>query len=65
MYSNKIDLDKFYTKKDVVLKCIKYINFSLYDFVIEPSAGNGSFYNQIKTGVMMKQKKNSLKGCPY
>ena len=48
MYSNKIDLDKFYTKKDVVLKCINYINFSLYDFVIEPSAGNGSFYNQIK-----------------
>tara|TARA_R100001369_G_scaffold85496_1_gene119233 strand:+ start:118 stop:921 length:804 start_codon:yes stop_codon:yes gene_type:complete len=47
MYSSKVDLDKFYTKKDAVLKCLSSIDFSLYDFVIEPSAGDGAFYNEI------------------
>lgn len=44
-----MDLDKFYTQKDVAQKCIKK-TISLYDFdsIIEPSAGNGSFSKQIK-----------------
>tara|TARA_Y100000114_G_C11733174_1_gene314722 strand:- start:37 stop:825 length:789 start_codon:yes stop_codon:yes gene_type:complete len=47
MYSEKVSLDKFYTKTNVAKKCLSYINFEQYDLVIEPSAGNGSFYNQI------------------
>ena len=45
-------LDKFYTSKDVVNKCIdlikKHINIQEDDICIEPSAGNGSFINCIK-----------------
>ena len=47
MYSKKQDFDKFYTKKEVVKECLEYIDFNLYDFVIEPSAGDGAFYHQI------------------
>jgi len=47
MYSDKIELDKFYTKPEIVDMCLTHIDFSRYDFVIEPSAGNGSFYNKV------------------
>ena len=47
LYSKKIDNDKFYTKKSTAKICIDIIDFSVYDFVIEPSAGNGSFLSQI------------------
>ena len=44
-------LDKFYTKRDISKKCInevdKQIKLSKFDLVIEPSAGNGSFYDQL------------------
>lgn len=44
-------LDKFYTNVDYAKKCIDKL-FELYDksefnLVIEPSAGNGSFFNQL------------------
>lgn len=43
-------LDKFYTKENISIKCINKL-FELYDnifdIIIEPSAGNGSFYNNI------------------
>lgn len=46
-------LDKFYTIPTVSKKCLSSIElfYSWNDFtlVIEPSAGNGSFYNQIPT----------------
>jgi hypothetical protein len=46
-------IDKYYTKLDVSEQCIdlvkKYINISNMDLVIEPSAGNGSFIEKIKT----------------
>ena len=46
-------IDKYYTKSSVVDSCIdiikKYINISKDDMIIEPSAGNGSFIEQIKT----------------
>jgi predicted RNA methylase len=46
-------IDKYYTKPSVVNKCIelvkKYINISNNDLIIEPSAGNGSFIENIKT----------------
>ena len=46
-------IDKYYTKTCVVEKCIelvkKYIIISNNDLIIEPSAGNGSFIDNIKT----------------
>ena len=39
LYSKKIDNDKFYTKNSTAKICIDIIDFSIYDFVIEPSAG--------------------------
>ena len=47
MYSKKINNDKFYTKKSTAKICIDVIDFSIYDFVIEPSAGSGSILSQI------------------
>jgi len=48
IYSDKIKLDKFYTKPSVARDCISQLDLTDYDCVIEPSAGNGSFFNQIK-----------------
>lgn len=46
-------IDKYYTKSDVVKKCIKIIIDKLdvcyNDICIEPSAGNGSFINDINS----------------
>jgi len=44
-------LDKFYTKPHIAIECINKV-FNLYknrkwDIIIEPSAGNGNFLNQI------------------
>lgn len=49
----KQGLDKFYTKKEYAKKCINK-TFELYkkeqfSLIIEPSAGNGNFYEQIST----------------
>ncbi len=42
-------LDKFYTKKEVAQECIDLIpDLDTYDFVVEPSAGNGAFSSLIK-----------------
>lgn len=45
-------LDKFYTKINISKMCIdeveKYVKLSNFDLIIEPSAGNGSFYSQIQ-----------------
>ena len=47
----KDKLDRFYTNSKVAEECLdflkRYINFNNFDFIIEPSAGNGSFSNQI------------------
>lgn len=40
--------DKFYTKNSVVIDLLKYLNLSEYNTVIEPSAGNGSFSENIE-----------------
>ena len=46
-------IDKFYTKNDVVDICIQIIRdnveFNANDAIIEPSSGNGSFINGIKS----------------
>ncbi len=45
------NLDKFYTTKTYSKKCIDIVfqkyNISDFDLIIEPSAGDGSFYHQI------------------
>lgn len=41
------ELDKFYTKENVAKTLIGMIDLSLYDLVIEPSAGSGSFSKNI------------------
>ena len=37
-------LDQFFTNGDIVDICLSTIDLSVYDMVIEPSAGSGSFY---------------------
>lgn len=39
--------DKFYTNIDAVKNLLKLIDISQYDLIIEPSAGDGAFSNQI------------------
>jgi len=39
--------DKFYTKPKIAIELIKMINLNDYDIIIEPSAGDGSFSNNI------------------
>ena len=48
---NKHELDKFYTKDNIVDKCLSYLNLEKYDCVIDPSAGGGAFSNKI-SGVL-------------
>ena len=45
MKENFKKLDKFYTNIDVVCKCMKNIDQDKYEKIIEPSVGDGSFYN--------------------
>lgn len=42
-------LDKFYTKTEIALQCINSIDdIDTYDCIVEPSAGAGSFSNQLQ-----------------
>jgi hypothetical protein len=47
-------LDKFYTLPHIASKCLTALaaqyQWSTWDLVVEPSAGNGSFFTQIPTG---------------
>lgn len=49
--SNKLELDKYYTPKDIVNKCLdlffKEIPLSNISEIIEPSAGNGAFSKEL------------------
>jgi hypothetical protein len=46
-------LDKFYTIPSIVDKCLASVEnlykWSEWDLIIEPSAGNGSFFTKIPT----------------
>lgn len=50
---NRNIIDKYYTKDTVVELCLelvkKYIQINTNDLIVEPSAGNGSFIEGIKT----------------
>ena len=41
-------LDKYYTKKEIVKFCLSKLILDNYDLLIEPSAGNGAFYDEIE-----------------
>lgn len=62
-------LDKFYTKPHVAQKCMERIDWSRWDFVVEPSAGNGSFFKQIpvieKIGLDIKPDDESITTCDF
>lgn len=49
---NRNNIDKYYTKKEIVDKCIEHIKNNIKieknDLIIEPSAGNGAFIENIK-----------------
>lgn len=48
----KVELDKFYTKNEVVDICLNLMkDLAEYDIIIEPSAGSGAFSNKIKNCV--------------
>jgi predicted RNA methylase len=49
----KHQLDKFYTKPEIALECINRLDLSYYSYVIEPSAGSGSFSKQINNCIAM------------
>jgi hypothetical protein len=55
-------LDKFYTKPEIVDKCLitlnKYIKINDYSTIIEPSAGNGNFLLKLKPMI-----KNNYNQC--
>ena len=43
-----MELDKFYTSLEVAKECISLVpNIEQYDLIIEPSAGDGAFSNQL------------------
>ena len=57
------NLDQFFTNSDIVDSCISTINFNDYDIIIEPSAGDGAFYNKIigeKIGIDLDPKIEGL-----
>ena len=59
-------IDKYYTLDDVACKCLSALCIENYDFVVEPSAGSGAFYNAIshknKIGIDIEpDNKNILK----
>tara|TARA_R110002074_G_scaffold309261_1_gene480014 strand:- start:591 stop:1571 length:981 start_codon:yes stop_codon:yes gene_type:complete len=43
-------LDQYYTNGDVAAACLKKLDFSDYDIVLEPSAGDGAFFNLLPPG---------------
>jgi hypothetical protein len=58
----KVNLDQFYTKPNIAKHCIKLIpNIDQYDLIVEPSAGSGSFSNQISCiAYDLEPKDNSI-----
>ena len=48
---NRIDTDKFYTKPNIVKKCVDYVKSNIIintdDLIIEPSSGGGAFLDSL------------------
>lgn len=66
-------LDQFYTKEHISKKCIdilqNHISFDDYDYILEPSAGTGSFYKLLpedkRLGLDIDPKFNGVKKMDY
>lgn len=67
--NKKHENDKFYTKAQVVDEIISIVDVSEYDYIIEPSAGNGSFYNKInstnKVGIDLVPECSEIIQCDW
>lgn len=49
----KNKFDKFYTNINIAQYCLSKIDLTQYDLIIEPSAGNGAFSNQINNCIAL------------
>lgn len=66
-------LDKFYTIPSIALECINIVGskyeWSSWKLIVEPSAGNGSFFNQIpsdnKIGLDIEPEHPDIKKCDF
>lgn len=71
--NNMNSLDQFYTKENISKECIKtlkkYISFDDYDYILEPSAGTGSFYKLLpenkRIGLDLEPKFNGILKMDY
>jgi len=58
------ELDQFYTKPEVAKYCISKVSFNGCDVILEPSAGNGSFFNLLpknkRIGIDISSKSDSI-----
>lgn len=50
---SKEEFDKFYTTETNVDFCLSKLDLAYYDYIIEPSAGNGSFSKKIKNCIAL------------
>lgn len=48
MYSTNVKLDKFYTKPNLVIECLNHLDLNKFNYIVEPSAGEGAFLNPLK-----------------
>jgi hypothetical protein len=66
---NKYGLDQFYTKPKVVKKCLETLDLQKYDVIVEPSAGEGSFFNiaqhNNKIGYDLEPKSDKIERCDF
>ena len=69
MQKSKYGLDQFYTKVSVAEKCLSTLNLNEYDIIIEPSAGEGAFFNiaqhDNKFGYDLEPKSNDIEKCDF
>ena len=66
---NHRELDKFYTKKEVIKTIVKKIDFDKYDLIIEPSAGSGNFLDFLPTdntiAMDIEPENNKITKCSW
>lgn len=70
---NMTSLDQFYTKEHISENCIKvlkdYVSFNDYDYILEPSAGSGSFFKLLplnkRIGLDLEPKFDGIKKMNY
>ena len=69
MPKNKYGLDQFYTKPEIAKKCLQTLNLEEYDAIVEPSAGEGVFYNMAehdnKYGYDLEPKSDEIERCDF